>query len=132
MTDVTPIVGQQSAALDPTTELVLSGVAMQVSPLLVPGMETVVLDIQTTASEWAAGGDAQPAPAPAAHEGNSPALSARGGDIDRTPALRHELQTTARLPLGKKVIVGGMTLDPSDKEQAGRQLYLVVEVEAGK
>ena len=59
-------------------------------------------------------------------------IGRKGADIDKSPSLKQEMQTTARLPLGKKIIVGGMTLDPSDPAQSGRQLYLVVEVDAGK
>jgi hypothetical protein len=116
VTESTPIVGTLSSREDPHIESVLSGVTLQISPLLIPGAESAVVDVQTTASEWSAGGEGV----------------TRVGDVDRNPMLCQEMKTTARVPLRKKVIIGGMTLDPSDAEQKGRQLYLVVEIDGGK
>ena len=51
--------------------------------------------------------------------------------IDRRNEVTQALQTTVRLPLGRKVLVGGMTLEPTPKGDA-QQLYLVIEADAVK
>jgi hypothetical protein len=129
-TDLTPIVGTNAVAFDPAVDSVLSGVTLQVTPQLIPGSETAILDVQTTASE------AGPAENPIRADGISatePSVKAQiSGAVDRVSMISQEMKTTARVPLRKKVIVGGMTLDPSNAEEAGRQLYLVVEIDAVK
>jgi hypothetical protein len=52
--------------------------------------------------------------------------------IDRTNEVDQELRTTVRLPLGVKVVVGGMTLEPATKDQPSKQLYLVIQADAVK
>ena len=42
--------------------------------------------------------------------------------------MLHELKTSARVPLGKMVLIGGMTVDPNAGAPQGSQLYLFVEV----
>jgi hypothetical protein len=126
--DLTPVVGTQAVALDPTVEEVHSGVSVQFCPTLV-GNDAAVLDVQSDACEWSVTAE----PAPPVSKASSPDLPVpQPTTIDRVPTLRQEMKTTLRVPLKKKFIVGGMTLDPSDAQQSGRQLYLVVELEAGK
>jgi hypothetical protein len=102
--------------------------AVQFCPLLV-GNDLAVLDVQASAAEWT-----PDKAAAAVGKAATPDLQVAGqvGSVDRVPTLRQKIKTTVRVPLKKKIIVGGMTLDPSDGEQGGRQLYLVVEVEGGK
>jgi hypothetical protein len=52
--------------------------------------------------------------------------------IDRLNVVNQEFATTVRLPIGKKVLLGGMTLEPASQTDPGRQLYLVVELDAVK
>ena len=37
-----------------------------------------------------------------------------------------------KIDLAKKVLIGGMTLEPAAKQEAARQLYLVIEADAVK
>jgi hypothetical protein len=46
-------------------------------------------------------------------------------EIDREDMLKQQMQTTVTVPVGKKVLVGGMTIEPSKLN--GQQLYLVIE-----
>ena len=62
----------------------------------------------------------------------SPSTTQPTDSIDRLNQVRQELRTTVRLPLARKVLIGGMTLEPAAKEEASRQLYLVIEAEAVK
>jgi hypothetical protein len=53
--------------------------------------------------------------------------------IDRLNTLKQEFRSSVRMPLGKKVLIGGMTLDPASKNTGGpRQLYLVVQADVVK
>ena len=50
--------------------------------------------------------------------------------VDRPAVIAQQLRTTARIPIHKKVLLGGMTLEPTAGEAANGadpQLYLVVE-----
>jgi len=128
--DQTPIVGTSAVAFDPTVSQVLSGVAVQVAAQLVPGAEAAVLDVQSFASEWD-----EPGRGPSSS--GAVATQPSGGvvvssDIDRTNMVAQEMKTTLRVPLGKKFVVGGMTLDPAGGEKDARQLCLVVEISAVK
>jgi hypothetical protein len=48
--------------------------------------------------------------------------------IDRTTSSGHDLRTTLRLPLGRPVLVGGMTNEPIPGAKSDAQLLLIVEV----
>ena len=45
--------------------------------------------------------------------------------VDRLNVLAQQLRTTLRVPLGKPVLVGGMTLEPTPKSRDAKQLYLM-------
>jgi hypothetical protein len=97
---------------------VLSGVTLQISPQLVPGVESAIVDIQTTVSEPSQ--NPEP-PMPLTRtitddKGNTTGF----GTIDRMNTISQEFKTTARVPLKKWTIVGGMTLEPASAAQDGR------------
>jgi hypothetical protein len=49
--------------------------------------------------------------------------------VDRVNIVAQQLATSLRVPLGRPVLVGGMTFPgPQTDEPAGQQLYLVIEV----
>jgi hypothetical protein len=125
VTDMVPIVGTSAAAFDPQASLMQSGVSLQIAPQLVPGAESAIVDVHSYASELAEPGaigvSAAVATQPA---GGAQASSA----VDRVNALSQQMKTTLRVPLGKLVVVGGMTLDPASAEQHERQLCLLMEV----
>jgi hypothetical protein len=125
VTDVTPIVGSDSVGLDPTVGTAPTGVSLQVMALLEPeGPESrAVLDLQSTVSESTVEGKVD-------LPTTKPTLV--NESIDRVNEMSQELRTTVRLPLGRKVLVGGMTLEPASKEDPARQLYLVIEADAVK
>jgi hypothetical protein len=78
---------------------------------------------------------------PATHPAE-PDIASNGNSIatmDRMNVLAQEFCTTAYLPLGKPILIGGMTLEPegiaaadakADPKTAGRQLYLALRVDA--
>ena len=119
VTNATPVVAPGSVAFDVTQSFVQYGLALQVTPTA--GGETVTLDLTSVASRLPDG--AAPATRPTAD-------GAAG--IDRFAATVQSLQTTAQVPVGRPVLVGGMTLDAAAPGGDGRELYLVVEADTGK
>lgn len=120
--DFESIVGSGSVGIDPTVTRVLSGVRLQVCPQVIPEASMAVLDITSTVSE------AMPPEQVAITGGTSTSPQNISAKIDRENVLRQNVQTTARVPLGKRVLIGGMTFEPM--KQDGRQLYLVVQLSA--
>lgn len=92
-----------------------SGIMLEVTPIALPAQEAVVLDLRSIVSQWQT-----PAHGTAPFAGVS--------DLDQTEVVSQQLATTIRMPLGKPIIAGGLTLEPGG--QAGERLYLVVEVVA--
>jgi hypothetical protein len=153
ISSVTAVVGTSAAAYEPTADTVRGGLVLQVTPVLNPDHAAVTLDVQSTfadvdppAAERAAGGAAAGARDAAGAGGAAGGAAGRGkgdgaglplaaehsvGDglaVDRYHAVSQELRTTINLPLGRPVLVGGMTLDPNAKGGDSPQLYLVVEL----
>ncbi len=131
VSDSTPIVGTSAVAFDPTMAQVQSGVSVQVAAQLVPGAEAAVLDVHTYASEW--NEPDRPAEIRGAVATQPSGGAVTTATVDRTNMVAQEMKTTLRVPLGKRYVVGGMTLDPAAApEGGGRQLCLVVEITAVK
>jgi hypothetical protein len=131
ITDVTAVVGTNSAAYEPASDTLNSGLVLQVTPLLNSAHSAAMLDINSSFAEFdpdaAAKGDAGAGLPLAADR----AVDA-GSAVDRVRSLTQELRTTVSVPLGRPVLIGGMTLDPSAKGGDSPQLYLVVEVTASE
>jgi len=137
-------VGTGATAYQPEVDEVLEGAAVQVTPRIQG--ESANVDVLGFVSGWGTPGqpyrfvqrDAEPAPA--AHPGD-PDNAGSVATMDRMNVLAQEFCTSAHLPLGKAVIIGGMTLEPEGSGAAadpkadpkalnGRQLYLVLRVDA--
>ena len=124
-----PIVGSNSVGYSPSIGNVRSGVTLQVTPHLEPegGDQRVVIDLASNVTEVSnVNGDkielpstTQPSVDPSQY-------------VDRANEINQEFRTTVRLPVGKKILVGGMTLEPATHDEAGRQVYLVVQDNAVK
>lgn len=127
ISELTPIVGDSSVAFDPHVSLVQSGVSLQIAPQLVPGSQTAILDLRSYASEW---DDTTAAPVSGVVATQPVGQAQTTSAVDRADILAQEMKTTLRAPLDKLVVVGGMTLDPAAQEQQGKQLCLIVEVNA--
>ena len=127
LTGLTPIVGSNAVGYQPTLEQMRSGVVLQLTPHLEPESadERIVLDLQSNVTELGSLSDKISIPA-------TTQPSDVGGTIDRMDEVSQQLRTTVRLPLGKKILVGGMTLEPAGKDAAAKQLYLVIEADAVK
>jgi hypothetical protein len=124
VTEQTPVVGTEAAAYEPGASVVQAGLLLEVTPVLTPDGLTVMLDVQSVASQWESnarsGSTTQPAGTPPA--------------IDRVEMLVQQLRTSVALPTGQPIVVGGLSYDPDEPVGSpGRsQLYLIVEVNGSK
>jgi hypothetical protein len=156
VTGMEPAVGTGVGLYGVRTTIVQAGAMLEVTPVVTPDGKAAVLDLSSVVSNWDSSG------APAGAPGAAPAPSARpptpggvdatsdirvteGGasipartgagpvpQVDRINVAAQQLRTTLRVPLGKPVLVGGMTMEPAATGGDGRQLYLIVEVTASE
>jgi hypothetical protein len=125
ITKVTAVTGDNVGLYDPDAQVVQSGAMLQITPMLSQDGKQAVVDLQSVVSEWD--------PAPAGVEVKEPTTrpSAATATLDRVNVLVQQLRTTVQVPVGKPVLVGGMTFEPSTKGGNSPQLYLIIEVSAG-
>jgi hypothetical protein len=125
ITAAEPVVGSSAALYSPKTSLVQAGAVLQVMPLLSPDGKTAVLDVSSVASTWGKLETVEVGPV------NAKNVTTASTAIDRMNVGVQELRTTLRIPVGKLVLVGGMTMEPAgDTTDSGKQLYLLAEVTA--
>jgi hypothetical protein len=152
VTGMEPVVGTGVGLYGVRTTIVQAGAMLEVTPVVTPDGKAAVLDLSSAVSNWdrpgAAGAANAPATRPAVPLGvdagvdirlteAGASLPIRTGagpvpQVDRISVAAQQLKTTLRVPLGKPVLVGGMTMEPSAGEGDGRQLYLIVEVTASE
>lgn len=126
ISDLTPVVGQQAAAYQPTAALVQAGATIELTPRLAPDRGSAMIDVASVVSDWSSVQPAAPAPPVPTTQ---PTNATPPGDVDRLQLLAQHLRTTVVIPVGEAVVVGGMTLDPSTTGGGdGRQIYLILEV----
>jgi hypothetical protein len=135
LANVSAAVGNASAALEPSIDVVLAGVTFDAVPALSGDASTVTLDLRSIVGRWDAP-DAPPIriPAPVATTTAAAAapIAAKAGrndddapKIDRLNMPVHALTATVKIPTGRAILVGGMT-GPTDNDDP-RPLYLIVE-----
>jgi hypothetical protein len=107
--------------------------ALQLTPQVVPGSDDAIVDVMSIMS--LPGPSEPPATVTSVMQASGGATTTPtvvNGTLDRLNIISQEMRTTARIPMKKRVIVGGMTLNPAKSDDAG-QLYLILEVNvAGK
>ncbi len=132
-TDLTPVVASNAVAYDPTIFIGLFGMALQLTPQVVPGSDDAIVDVMSIMS--LPGPSEPPATVTSVMQASGGATTTPtvvNGTLDRLNIISQEMRTTARIPMKKRVIVGGMTLNPAKSDDVG-QLYLILEVNvAGK
>lgn len=103
-----------SVGYQPIVSTQHSGIMLEVTPIAMPGQDAIVLDLRSIVSQW------QPA---------APGAASFGGitQLDQSEVISQQLATTIRLPIGKPVVAGGLTLEPGAANGTGQRLYLVVE-----
>jgi hypothetical protein len=142
ITSAVPVVGS-GVGYQPVISIPNVGVLLQVRPVVDRGGKTAVLGLTSTVTRW---GD-QPPPVPIGGE-SPPAqikdpinetetsqvpAGAASATVDRPCIAAQEVASSLRVPLERPVLVGGLTLDPTEKTAGGqppggrKQLYLFVE-----
>ena len=100
-----PTVIETQAVYQPVVEVPNVGVVVEVRPLIAPpGADTAVLDVQCFVTRWGK-------PGPAAK------VAGAGGavcPVDRVNMPAADLAATARVPLGKPVLLGAVTFAPTE------------------
>ena len=137
-----PVVGS-APAYQPIMATPNLGVVLEVTPAL--GSEDAVVDLHSMVTEWREPDPPVRIGSPYASTRRIPMVPGEveetpGGtasmEVDRLNIPAQQMSTTLRVPLGKPVLVGGLTLEPTETasgEQTDRQrkqLYLVVRVSA--
>lgn len=126
-----PVVAASAVAYQQESETVQCGALLNVRPTIAP-TSAAILDLQSTISYW----NAPPAAgnvSPTASTTQRVPVAGGSGGVDRVDVLVQQLDTTLRVPLGRLVLVGGMTLDPAaDAARADRQMYLMVSASVGQ
>ncbi len=125
-----------SVGYQPVVEKSNWGALLEIRPTLIPGGESAIIDLRSTIT--APGKSVVP-------ELTQPSSTPQ---VDRVAIDTQELATTLNVPLGRPVLVGGMTSlhsvtvssmsnesnEPSSApadQQESRQLYLIIEVRPG-
>jgi len=128
------VVAQNAAVLSPTVKPVQVGAMLEMTPTLETTLDTAVVDVHSQVADWSAETPTKIATRATAADPASGVQT--GGEapatIDRLNLLTQEFRTTSRLPVGKPVLIGGMSSEPSQSGPESSQLYLVIQLTAGK
>lgn len=128
-----PVVGG-GAAYQPIVSIPQAGALLQVTPTTLPSDSNLVLDVQSSVTEWGEREEPIRLGGQPDVEGAQAAGSDRQGYptviVDRMNVRAQQLATTLRVPNGRPVLVGGLSADTGDapqEDRPDRQLYLFVE-----
>jgi len=116
ITSVVPVVAPDVAAMEPTVDYVHYGISLQLTPTVTADSATI--DLSSIVSE-------------AGHPITAASTQPSQPVIDRLNNIVQQFQTTVQLPLNKPVLVAGSTADPSADQTSGKELYLILEADAG-
>ena len=123
--DAEPAVIEGAVGADPVLGVGFSGALLEVRPVLAPGAAEVVLDLHSEITEV---GRMREKPLPDFGQAGGTGRNMKV-TIDFPEMALHRFRTTTRVPLGKPVLIGGMTAP----DTAGKKVvYLVVTVSASK
>ena len=113
--------GGRSVGYQPVIEKPNFGVLLEIRPTVVTGADTAVVDLRSTLTVPAD---------PAANPADQPVSGHIAPAVDRLAMEVQELATTLRMPLGRPVLVGGLTYMRNTPEAPKElpQLYLVLEL----
>lgn len=145
-----PVVGEGSARSEPTWDLWNDGLVLDVQNVVSGDTGDALLTVR---SQWAGTRPADPpeevrrtvTTRPTTPPGATPVVAEATGQVEHAQSGEQQLKTTTRVPLGRTVLIGGMTVDPSGRGADALtkgiktadpadgelpQLYLFVEVTA--
>ncbi|MCX5656082.1 MAG: hypothetical protein NTY65_15705 [Planctomycetota bacterium] len=125
--DATPVVAESAVGWDAQINSILMGAMVEIVPALSPDGKAVTLDLQSHVSE--AGGENRKATLNSAIGGKDQNGNTAKAEIELPEFLLQTFSTSIRMPLGKPVLIGGMT---SPMAANGKVVYLILEVSASK
>ncbi|MEX2173221.1 MAG: hypothetical protein WD872_02595 [Pirellulaceae bacterium] len=130
VTGMTPVVGGESEpAYQIQTRVVLDGAALQVTPIVSRTAKFVVVDVHSRVNLLGARGG-EMAAQPANAEARLPADSVQLVDsLDRPELDSQRLSTTVRMPVGRPMLVGGMTFAAPGADNPNLYLFLTTHVQ---
>ncbi|HUT88248.1 MAG TPA: hypothetical protein VMY37_02015 [Thermoguttaceae bacterium] len=137
-----PVVGS-GVGYQPVMQIPNVGLVLEIRPTVDLGAKSALVDVQSTVTRWRkpdrvlrVGTRFPPSEIGYSYDGEKETVEEPGGessvDVDRVNLPTQQFAASMRVPLGKPVLVGGLTLSPTtdaDGHQAGeerKQLYLVV------
>lgn len=121
MGDIEPVVGEGAVGYNPTVGSVLVGALLEVTPSLDTDRKGVTLNVRSIISETEETRTRRVA-SPASDKITSTSI-----DVELPQFMLHTFRTTLRAPVGRSVLIGGMT---SPAAELGKELYLVLRVVA--
>jgi hypothetical protein len=117
---------ERSTGYQPVTTMIQEGAAVQLKPILCEGNQ-VLLDIRARAVEiQSRNGVVETADARAKADSRGGIVRELASVVERPDVLNHRLDTTLRAPLGRRVLVGGITRS-TVPNQGEPNLYVFVE-----
>jgi hypothetical protein len=130
------VVGTGAAALQPNIDLLLSGTALQLTPVLSPDGASVRIDLRAVESSWEPADSApikipgpvaatQPTVAEVAPPHSAAPASTPPVEIERLNLPVHYITTSVRIPTEQATLIGGFAAN--SKGQDARHWYLVIE-----
>lgn len=123
VTGLEALVGQGGAAYQPDASAVQDGISLQLTPMLPVGSPTALVEIDNVVSSWNGLAPAPPAPT------SQPTNMEAPGTLDRVDIAVQHLHTTVAVPVGKPILVGGLSMpSQGDTDATDKQMYLVIEV----
>jgi len=127
VTGMIPVVdgGKTGPGYQPVVATIQTGAAIQVTPIVTISGKYVVLDVHSRVVQCA-GPEAAAAEAAQANAGPEGVPLQLAAALDRPHLKNHRLATTLRLPVGRRMLIGGMTFEgqPSPGQPG---LYLFVK-----
>jgi len=140
-TGATPVVGS-GIGYQPVIEIPNVGALLEVRPSVLLGGEAAMLDVQSTVTGWQepgepieVGGDFAPYETtdPVTGEATQNPGGTASATVDRVHMPAQQLAATTRVPMGKPVLIGGLTLRPTEEADSDdgpkerKQLYLIIQ-----
>ncbi len=134
------VVGSGAAALQPNIDLLLSGTALQLTPVLSPDGASVRIDLRAVESSWEPADSApikipgpvaatQPTVAEVPPQHSAAPASTPHVEIERLNLPVHYLTTSVRIPTQEATLIGGFA--SSSKDHDPRHWYLIIEASTG-
>jgi len=120
-----PVVSDKAVGADPKVGAVFAGATLQVRPVLAADGAAAILDLRSNVSELK---ELRQRPMPEFGQVEGKAESVKL-NLEMPDVIVNTLRSSVRVPLGKTVLIGGMTTHAAGE---GKVLYLVLEVKATK